>query len=287
MRTLTVVARSANDSAERTRPNSSARGAGTRPDATGRAAVRSPISRSMSRSITWLSALAPPHASARPSEHRRELDAAGPAARADEHPGGSGQEQQRHDPRLRQRHVVAPRPERERLAAERDGERHERRGQRRAGGGDVDDDRPASRRPSTRRARRSRSREHQHERHAPPARTSRGYASDRRDEDADEERKRDERGAPVRAAELERRARDDRAGRDRRRDDGEPEERPGCPVAPHAAGLRVAQPAAQVVQRPRARDVRHVVEVVRRRRRGRVPLERVAPATGRCPRAGR
>jgi hypothetical protein len=35
--------------------------------ATGRARVRSPIKRSMSRSSTWLSALAPPHASARPA----------------------------------------------------------------------------------------------------------------------------------------------------------------------------------------------------------------------------
>ena len=42
---------------------------GTRPDATGRAFVRSPISGSMSRSSTWLSADAPPQASARP-DHR-------------------------------------------------------------------------------------------------------------------------------------------------------------------------------------------------------------------------
>ena len=40
-------------------------------------------------------------------------------SRADEHAGGAGDEQQRHDPRLRQRHVVAPRAERQRLAAER------------------------------------------------------------------------------------------------------------------------------------------------------------------------
>src|SRR5206468_12705779 len=35
------------------------------------------------------------------------------------------------------------------------------------------------------------------------------------------------------------------------------------------------QPPAQVVERARARHVRDLVEVVRRRRRGRVPLERV------------
>ena len=67
MSTFTVVASSANESAISATPNSSARGAATRPEATGRAAVRSPISLSMSASITWLSALEPPQASARPT----------------------------------------------------------------------------------------------------------------------------------------------------------------------------------------------------------------------------
>ena len=59
--TFTALARSTNDNAESASPNSSARLGGTRPDATGRARVRSPISGSMSRSSTWLSADAPPH----------------------------------------------------------------------------------------------------------------------------------------------------------------------------------------------------------------------------------
>src|SRR5262245_10256824 len=37
----------------------------------------------------------------------------------------------------------------------------------------------------------------------------------------------------------------------------------------------LTQPPPEIVERPRARDIRHLVEVVRRRRRGRVPLERV------------
>jgi hypothetical protein len=49
------------------RPNSSARGAGILPAATGRLAVRLPIRRSMSRSMTWFRALAPPQASANPT----------------------------------------------------------------------------------------------------------------------------------------------------------------------------------------------------------------------------
>ena len=67
MSTLTVLARRTNESAESVRPNSSACAGGTRPAATGRFSVRLPISRSMSASSTWLRALAPPHASARPT----------------------------------------------------------------------------------------------------------------------------------------------------------------------------------------------------------------------------
>ena len=67
MRTLTALASRTKENAESARPNSSARLAGTRPEATGRAFVRSPMSGSMSRSRTWLSADAPPHASASPT----------------------------------------------------------------------------------------------------------------------------------------------------------------------------------------------------------------------------
>ncbi len=67
MSRLTALASSTNENAESASPNSSARLGDTRPEATGRRFVRSPISGSMSRSSTWLSALAPPQASARPT----------------------------------------------------------------------------------------------------------------------------------------------------------------------------------------------------------------------------
>ena len=86
-------------------------GAGTRPEATGRLAVRSPISLSMSASSTWLSALAPPHASASPIVITVRSARFGHATGADEHPGDPGDQQQAHDPRLGQRDVVAPRPQ--------------------------------------------------------------------------------------------------------------------------------------------------------------------------------
>jgi len=49
---LIVDASTANEHAESAIPNSSARGAVSRPEATGRFAVRGPMSRSMSRSST-------------------------------------------------------------------------------------------------------------------------------------------------------------------------------------------------------------------------------------------
>jgi hypothetical protein len=64
---LTSAASRTNENAESARPNSSAYGAGTRPAATGRERVRLPISRSMSASSTWFSALAPPQARPSPS----------------------------------------------------------------------------------------------------------------------------------------------------------------------------------------------------------------------------
>src|SRR3954447_12830056 len=58
-----------------------------------------------------------------------------------------------------------------------------------------------------------------------------------------------------------------------------------APAARLGTSLRDAP--AQVAKRPRARDVRHLVEVVRRRRRRRVPLERVGdPRVVDRPRAG-
>jgi hypothetical protein len=52
-----------------------------------------------------------------PDGHRQEVADWRHAARADEHPADAGQQQQRHDPRLRERDVVAPRAPRHRLAA--------------------------------------------------------------------------------------------------------------------------------------------------------------------------
>ncbi len=66
MTTFTSDASSTNENADSVSPNSSARAGGIRPAATGRARVRFPISLSMSRSSTWFSADAPPHASASP-----------------------------------------------------------------------------------------------------------------------------------------------------------------------------------------------------------------------------
>jgi hypothetical protein len=72
----------ANESASRIVANATARRGLIRPAATGREAVLGPISRSMSRSITWLNALAPPHASPPPitSALSAPSDGAPPAA---------------------------------------------------------------------------------------------------------------------------------------------------------------------------------------------------------------
>ena len=62
---------------------------------------------------------------------------------------------------------------------------------------------------------------------------------------------------------------DGEAGAGDRRDPEQPSPRT------HQASCDLREPAAQVAQGPGARHVRHGVEVPRRRRRGRVPLERV------------
>ncbi len=79
---LAKVASTANESADRARPNAVALAGAIRPAATGREAVRGPISRSMSRSSTWFSALAPPEASAPPTTSASNGTSAGapPAA---------------------------------------------------------------------------------------------------------------------------------------------------------------------------------------------------------------
>ena len=67
MRTFTALASRTKENASSASPKSKARLGGTRPEATGRERVRFPIRESMSRSSTWLSADAPPQASASPT----------------------------------------------------------------------------------------------------------------------------------------------------------------------------------------------------------------------------
>ena len=132
MRTFTVEP-SRRTSRPRARARTRARAAGVmRPAATGRPAVREPISRSMSRSRTWLSALAPPQASARPSsisaEPPRRRHAAGPTTM----PQAPVTSSRRHDPGLRQRDVVAEARARNTAAPERQRRQHHGRREREA-----------------------------------------------------------------------------------------------------------------------------------------------------------
>ena len=119
MRTFTADARSANEIAESRIPNSSACSGVTRPDATGRffgAAAHQRVDVAVEHVVESRRAAAcerePEHRHGEQAERRNTL-------RADEHPCGSGEEKQRHDPRLRQREVVACGGERCRLAAKR------------------------------------------------------------------------------------------------------------------------------------------------------------------------
>ena len=77
MSTLIALPSSTNEKADSTSPNSSARGGATRPDTSGRLAVRPPMRASMSRSSRWLSALAPPEASAPPTSSAASLGRSG------------------------------------------------------------------------------------------------------------------------------------------------------------------------------------------------------------------
>ena len=196
-------------------PNSSACSGVTRPVATGRCSVREPMSASMSRSSTWLSADAPPHASASPSivtpkkpERRNSLG-------ADEHPGRAGEEQQRHDPRLRQRDVVAKSRERRRLAAERTRDDDQTEAERGRRGAHVQCRRPG-RIPAPRDDAPEGDRDEEGgERHDAPDEEC-GIREPRQHDVRHEQGQSDERDPPVRRPELEHGADDDEPDRRRR-----------------------------------------------------------------------
>ena len=79
----------------------------------------------------------------READHRdREEPERRHALRADEHPGGAGEEEERHDPRLRQREVVARGGERRRFAAQRANDDDEREAERDGRTAHVQRDRP-------------------------------------------------------------------------------------------------------------------------------------------------
>ena len=239
----------------------------------------------MSRSRTWLSADAPPQASASPSMVTTKRPSGGTPSRADEHPGRAGEQEQGHDPRLRERQVVARGRERDRRAAEGAGDddganasatprpdvEHVRPGRVAAPGDDAaerdrDEERPP-RAPWPRGASGTRAREQRRSRRGAAARRAR---------------------APVRRARARARALTttsaDRRGAASR---GQPEERARLgPRETVASATLLTQPPPQVVERSCARHVRHLVEVVRRRRRS-CTTRACPPATGRCPTRGR
>ena len=124
-------ASSVNDAAESARPNSSARGAVSRPEATGRdggTLAHQAVDVAVEHVVERRGAAARER---EPGEGRREELRRRAAVRADRCAADAGQEQQRHDSRLRQRHVVAPRARGHGAAAEREHGEHERRRERR------------------------------------------------------------------------------------------------------------------------------------------------------------
>ena len=118
---LAVAARSVNEAADSARPNSSARGRaqparrdrarrGPRPHQPVDVAVEHVVERGRAAA-----------GEAEADERRRQQRRRGAAVRADCSAAGAREQQQHHDPGLRQRHVVAPRPGGNGLAAKRRG----------------------------------------------------------------------------------------------------------------------------------------------------------------------
>ena len=163
----------------------------------------------------------------READHRGDEEVErGSALRADEHPGRARDEQQGHDPRLRQRHVVPPRPGRDGFAAEalRRGEGGS--GERARGEGDVE---------AVRRHRGGGAEESQREQRGPEQPAVGGPAGDR---EGDERWNRQRRDLLVADAD---RAGDDREQRSRHaRERGElqPGTRPRAHGAPSAVRRR-------------------------------------------------
>ena len=130
---FTQQASTTNESASSASPNSSARAGATRPDATGRACVRSPMSWSMSAVEDVVQGRRAAAGEREPAERGDGEAERRPPLRAENEPAGARDEEQRHDPRLRQRDVVAPRRARglDAAAEHQRGSDH-RRGERRA-----------------------------------------------------------------------------------------------------------------------------------------------------------
>ena len=260
-------------------PKLNARSGGMRPAATGRFSVRFPISLSMSLSRTWFRAEAPPQARASPAIAAANVahDTSPPAPA--KNPPAAGEEEQRHDPRLRQGDVVAPRSSRRRSSvAERGAGRHGRglRARRLRA--------PRAGRPPSRRRRRAQ-------------RPRQGHLDDEERERRAGPRTRSRRsGRPSRAAR-------NVAASSANAISTEASWASACsPVATTSAVAAVAPSArsrsqalaarslllphlqSHVPERTVARHEGYAVEVVRRRRRGGVPLERVgAPGIGADP----
>ena len=286
MRTFTADARSANETAESRIPNSSACSGVTRPDTTGRASVRLAHQRvdvAVEHVVESRRAAArerePEHRHGEQSERRNALC-------ADEHPRGTGEEQQRHDSRLRQREVVPGGGERRCLAAEGSDDDDQGGAERYCRGTHVESRRPRGvAAPRHDAPQGDRDQKHPEHDDRPP---HEGRIREPGEHDvADEQRQCDEGDPPVRRSEIEPCADDDQRDRDGTRHGGRPKQ--------HARRDR------STARRVRARDAAHAASSGGRSGASRwsrtAPRRSCAaaagrwcttraypPATGRCPR---
>ena len=170
----------------------------------------------MSRSSTWLSADAPPQASASPTMVTAKRPSGGTPWAPTNIPAAPVSRSKRHDPRLRQRQVVARRRERRRRAAERRGE-HEQARRRTPTAAAPTCSTLAQVAPSLQATTPpSATANEERARPRPTALAKRLRIREPRDDRVrDEQRQRDRRQAPVRRAELEHGAHDDEAHTER------------------------------------------------------------------------
>jgi hypothetical protein len=176
------------------------------------------------------------------------------ALRADEHARGARQQEQRHDPRLRQREVVACGGERGGLAPAGPRQADERYAEGDGRGADVKCNRPgrvAAPRDEAAESDRGEQRDERGGRES----LRRRVRDPGQEEVPDEQRQREERDAPVRGPELERGAHDDEPDRDRAHERGQPEED--------------ARSDALAARQARARHARHAASVAGRRQASR------------------